>query len=880
MKIAKKIGVIFLFVVFIIVTSGILIAYVYQDKVKSFLVAEITKNLEAETGVSNIEFSVLRKFPMASLDFTNIWCKSVGTNMTHDTLFYAEHLFLQFHIMDVFSNNYSITQVDLENAKVHLEINKYGVDNYHFWKEKTAKDSIEDKQAFSVNLDKMVFDHTYFTYVNKRKKQDYAIHANHLEADGALKNNSGSLSLTYDVLVKHLGMGEANYLDNKKLVGAIDFAVDSSVYEIKNGNVMIDGLKVSVEGHLVQESQNEKKEFRELSLRFKGSSLDLNRALALLPENAFLAPYTIGGKADLNILVSDDLGTKKAPVVRIDFRTQDASLKIDTLDLKFTHIDLDGMYESNHADKIDGALSKGGKFVEVFSFSSQIGFDKFEGSFKLWDFANTKIDLKLDGEVDLENLKDSNVPGLKSMLVIEGDVKFDITTKGLLKAYTDHRRNYIKNVSIKGFVDVEDIKVQSDVHALPVNVGKGRLVLSDNDVLIRELSVEVESSNLVLDGYFQNVIPFFLMENQDLFVDAELSSDLIDLDELLRDYASSSKSDTVYQLEFPEQINFNLTTDIHELIFRRFNAKSIVGGLKLKDQKLIAKDLQFKSMKGAVKLNGLIDGSGSKLLVSCDANVVDINITKMFHTFENFGQQFITEAHIKGIGTADLQFVSVWNKDLTIIEDQLYTKANISIVKGELTNNESLLALSDYIAVSELEHVKFSKLENQIVIKNRNIHIPKMEIASSALNITISGDHTFDHEIDYKFKIYLPELLSKKSKKAKKQNEEFGVIEDDGLGMWLFLSMTGTVNDPVIKYDKKSYVQKIGEDIKKEKQTLKTILNEEFGWFKKDIAKHKADKKSDEKKKNKKEQFGDDYFTIEWDEDAEEENGEEEDDDF
>ncbi|MCH7782305.1 hypothetical protein IID62_04500 [candidate division KSB1 bacterium] len=543
------------------------------------------------------------------------------------------------------------------------------------------------------------------------------------------------------------------------------------------------------------------------------------------------------------VSISGDLGGKEELTVRVDFKTHDASLTIDSLNLIFTHIDLDGMYTSKHAQNNEGTRSKDQQYVEVYKFSSQIGFDEFHGSFKLWDFGKMKLDLKVAGELDLENLKDSNVPVLDSMLVIEGNVGFEISTKGSLKAYTDHKRNYIRNVGVKGFIDVKNLRMQRKRYSLPIEVGEGRFVLSDNDVLVKELSIKVESSDLVLDGYFQNVIPFILMENQDLFVDAQLSSDLIDLNELLKDYSSSSKTDTVYELELPNHIEFNLTTDIEQLIFRRFNANEIVGRLKLKDQKLIASDLKFRSMDGLITLNGLIDGSGSKLLVSCDADIKDINITKMFYAFENFGQNYITDSHIKGIVTADLQFVSVWNKDLTIIEDKIYTKADITIVKGELINNKSLLALSDYIAISELEHVRFSTLKNQIEIKDRNIHIPRMEIASSVLNITVSGDHTFDHEINYKFKIYLPELLSKKSKKAKKANEEFGVIEDDGLGMWLFLSMTGTVHEPIIKYDKKSYVQKIGEDFKKEKQTLKAILNAEFGWFKKDTTLQNRDKK-------------------------------------
>ena len=146
-------------------------------------------------------------------------------------------------------------------------------------------------------------------------------------------------------------------------------------------------------------------------------------------------------------------------------------------------------------------------------------------------------------------------------------------------------------------------------------------------------------------------------------------------------------------------------------------------------------------------------------------------------------------------------------------------------------------------------------MQNQVEIKNREIHIPKMEIKSSALNITASGVHTFNNDINYKFRVFLPELLAKKARKAKRENDEFGVVQDDGMGMTLSLIMTGTVDEPIIKYDRKGAIEKFREDLKTEKQTLKAILNEEFGWFKKDTTINK-----------KKEKFDDDYFIIEWDE--------------
>ncbi|HXU26552.1 MAG TPA: hypothetical protein VN698_04910, partial [Bacteroidia bacterium] len=56
-----------------------------------------------------------------------------------------------------------------------------------------------------------------------------------------------------------------------------------------------------------------------------------------------------------------------------------------------------------------------------------------------------------------------------------------------------------------------------------------------------------------------------------------------------------------------------------------------------------------------------------------------------------------------------------------------------------------------------------------------------------------------------------------------------------------------TVNNPIIKYDRKAMKQKIRQDLKDEKKSLKQLLHEEFGLFKKDTT---LNKKQDTKKQD------------------------------
>lgn len=69
--------------------------------------------------------------------------------------------------------------------------------------------------------------------------------------------------------------------------------------------------------------------------------------------------------------------------------------------------------------------------------------------------------------------------------------------------------------------------------------------------------------------------------------------------------------------------------------------------------------------------------------------------------------------------------------------------------------------------------------------------------------------------------------------------------------------MTGTAYEPIIKYDTKGAIDNVKQDLKVEKQSLKKILNEEFGMFKKDSSLRNTNKvkKEDQTK-----------FTIKWEE--------------
>jgi hypothetical protein len=171
---------------------------------------------------------------------------------------------------------------------------------------------------------------------------------------------------------------------------------------------------------------------------------------------------------------------------------------------------------------------------------------------------------------------------------------------------------------------------------------------------------------------------------------------------------------------------------------------------------------------------------------------------------------------------------------MRLLQDEVAVEGLMNLNGGELVNFEPMNNLSRFVALEELQNIRFSNLQTRISVRNRKITFPQTDILSSAFDITGSGEHLFDNSYTYRVKILLSELLAAKARRAKRENRENEYTEDGGKRTALYLKVTGKGEDFKISYDTQSVKASIAEDIRNEKQTLKSILKEEFGWFRKD----------------------------------------------
>ncbi|NJK85213.1 MAG: hypothetical protein HC906_03855 [Bacteroidales bacterium] len=112
---------------------GVILTFTYEGAVIKYLKKYLDKHLTTELEVGKINFSLLKKFPNASVELKNIVAKSsAGLNkrdfrkIDTDTLISAKSLIFEFSLPGILKGNYILKNVGIENGRINLLTDKKG----------------------------------------------------------------------------------------------------------------------------------------------------------------------------------------------------------------------------------------------------------------------------------------------------------------------------------------------------------------------------------------------------------------------------------------------------------------------------------------------------------------------------------------------------------------------------------------------------------------------------------------------------------------------------------------------------------------------------------------------------------------------------------
>lgn len=829
--------------VFLLTLALYVMVYHFGDRIKDLALREVNQRLNVPVDVAGAKVTLWPHFPRIALDLKEINTSEEKLFKDQPTALEAGHIYLIFDPRDILRGDIRLRRIVAEKGQLNLIIFPDGGDNYHFFKESDTSSA-----SMEFRLDKVELRQMEVTYNDRRDGSWYGITVGSAVLKGGLSGDVFAADARARLTINSLRPGGTEVIRDLPLQfeSRLDVNLDNGSLSWDEGVFSIEGMSLASAGKLRPVEDYQQMEFNLYTER-----ADLETLARFLPESlkARLAQYDPQGVLAFDISVDGHSGDGVFPRVRGKWTLSAGRFRLcEESDGLLTEISAEGSYDSGE----QGDYSH--QVLRVSALQGLLNDMPLRGSFSMEKFGAPRIKGELSAEILYSDLPEC--------WTRDAGISFDGNLALRLKFNYDHSQYdsilWTKSIDISGNGSITNGKYTDATLSISLDQAVADVSLRGGNLYIDNLQASSPQGNLKGSLTMNGLLAFMENSANGLGLVLDLDAESLPLTDWIESGSKGNEGEALLPVEYSLDINLK----VDKVAYKTFSASGISGNLVMNGGRLYARNLKMRTMDGELGLQGVLEPSGKGYQLRCLALLNGINLTEMFRQMDDFGQKDLTHKNISGKMEASIELSMILGNDLLPSPSSILAIADLSISQGAITAYEPLMGLSRFIRVGNLDKVRIDPLRNRITIRDQKVIIPEMAVKSDAMDLVVSGVHGFDQRLDYSIQVLLSDLLGRKAREARKENEEFGWVEDDGLGRTtLFMRVGGTMAEPVFSYDRKEVARKIGQDLKEERKELGRTLKEEFRWLGRDSA-QKARKRED-RERLKRQESG--KFILEWD---------------
>lgn len=797
-----------------LVLLAFIAAWLLEDKIKQRIVTEINEQITVPVQVKGeINFSLLKHFPYASLTFNKV---SIDDRLQSGKkkLLNAEEVSFLCNIYSLFSNEIEFSKIVLRDGELNLYKNESGKSNFEILKE--TKSGGKDK--VSIQLKKAVVRGIKFTYVDKTQAVNVNVKLNEVLLAGNFNDEYFLLYTKSKILVNRISTNGEEFLAGKNITAEVTLDVNKvrKKYNFKKGEIAIDETAFSITGFFAS-----LKNGTQLDFKFLNEGKDIQKLFALFPEKYKdnFANADGSGEYSISADVKGVISKTSSPTVNVNATLKDSELKLGNYNKLLKNVNASAKYERDE---------NGNDKIVISNFNCTLNDLPFNFKLTLNNLSNPAFDFYANGVLHLTELA-SFIPD-SVLQDLDGTATFNnFHLKGRKQDFTE-----TENSTLTGSGEFKLSEVEFRQAGVTYGNINGLLKYESQLIEAKDFTINLLGTDFNFAGSIENLFAYIYnlgtkrkANEVVLGINGKAKIQTFNLTAILETFDRKNKPAELRK----EKINIreifsmrgHVDVQVGKFLFRKMEFKELQTNVQLAPGLIKINQLNTLAMGGDVRASGLIEFTpDNSLVMKLDVTAIDLAIPTIFKQCENFGQTTLTDKHLKGTVSTAISLDATWKNYKDLDTKSLTAIIDFSIKNGELINFEPLRAASKFIRVEELEHIRFAELSNTIKIANERFDVPEFEIKTSALNLMFFGFHHFNNDIDYHFKINLHKLLAQK---FNRRQQDFQYIENDPYeGVNIFLTMTGNLSNPVIKFDKASTRNKIQSDFRNEKQVLKDLL--------------------------------------------------------
>lgn len=792
---------------------------VFENQLKDLVEKTINNNLNAEVVFEDIDLSLLRNFPDATLGIEGIKVINKAP-FEGDTLGTGEEAVLQLNITQLFKNSGEPLKVDelkLGNMVLNLKIDSLGNANYDIVKEDKTSTGQTASQGFRFDVEHYEINNSQVSYSDAGTGIDLLVSDLDHQGTGDFSQDVSELSTQSTALVS-FSMDETNYLEAHKVQLDADFMMnlEQMKFTFLENEALINQLPLSFDGYVqVNENNNE------IDLSFETPTSSFRNFLAVIPQeySKNIEEVETGGDFIVSGYIRGIIDELHIPRMKIAINSENAWFKYPDLPKAVEDIRIDAQVinETGIADDT---------YVLIDHLNFRIDEDAFSGSASLRNLTgNMLVELALKGSINLANIEKAYPLELEQEL--NGHITADINSRFRMDAIENEQYQHVQS---SGTARIKNFSYASPEIPNEVKLTTAILEFDGGDVNLENFVATTGKTDLALEGELQNLMGY-LFTDQPLKANLLARSNTFSVNDFM---VAQTASENVEEsqagatavaeeaIKIPSFLEARLDFQADRVLYDNLVLKDAVGNLMISEETATLENVKANIFGGNISVDGLVSTKDDLPEFQMNVELNAIDIATSFSEMELLQNLAPVIQALQGSLSSSIRLSGNLNHDLTPQLESLTGEALAQVINASVAPEQTLLlkAVDERLPFLDLRNLNLNDLETQLNFSNGKVEVAPFDFEVEGIKTRVSGTHSFDLNMDYHVALQIPARLL--GDQIGGTLSRFSSQELNKMTVALPMEVMGSFRNPEIEINLDQAVNNLAQNIiQSQKQELK-----------------------------------------------------------
>lgn len=766
MKISLRILAVLLAIILLAFIGGWIYLKQHKKEVISFIEAEAKKGLNGgELHIGDINIGFKHTFPRIAFTIDTLTLRDSLWNQHHHDLISAIRVYATLDFFKLIVGKINIGRVQLESPHIYIYTDTSGYTNTSLFKKNTPPNKDAPKNLAYPILE---INHGVLAVDKKDNNKFFGYDISSLvcHIQGSTDNPVLKINADLDCKIQRMTFNpeKGPFLEGKTVVGEFEFQFNkaSKVLQFEKIKLAVDQQSFIFTGKFFLAEVP-----TPFTFSWETDNLSFRKAASFLSNNIRLKLDQYNISENITHLTGSIDNTEpeyKTPLIHLRLNVQNKSLT--TPIVKIDNASFNATFNN---EEVKGKGHEDSNTVMHFA-PFKANWEKIDfscDSIVIRDLIHPRMIMHILSNFHLENINtifDENVLAFN-----KGLGKINLTYHGSLEKSYDSTR------MISGTFNMDSASLTYVPRNLQFTKGSGIIRFANKNILIDNLVLYSGTTDLNMSGRVKSIFYLINQKNKKLSLDWSIKSTKLNLNDFTsylkqqhtKVVAKKKKSSLVQTLtEFTnllERADFNLDLNAKQLTYKKFIAENLVANLDMDDNAINLKKINLKHAGGTIFIQGIVRNDPAANPFSFKSQLKNVNVTKIFYAFNNFGLKSPTDKNIGGTLTADVTLQGGFTTKAQLIPDELKGFVKFNLLNGQLVNFEPVQKIQQTVFKSRnFSDIQFADLHDLLEINGNNITINRMEIRSTVLTMFVEGIYNMKTGPDLSIQVPLSNLKANK----------------------------------------------------------------------------------------------------------------------